>query len=517
METAASSATAATPSPPPRAAPNVVERTTRTAALGRLAAHPDALLALGLFLVALVPRLLYAVWAPVFIGGDSIQYFQPVHDLLNGQGFSLTLKRPPLYPWLLLASQVTFGTSFAPVIVLQHVLGAGVAALTFGIARLSWGWGAPALGRWSGGIAALLVAFSSQTLRWEQFLMTESVFTFLFTLAVFSIVLGLRHGGLWPWLAAGVVLGFAMLTRSGGQVALLVIPPMLVLVERSWRSTLAKSTLVFGACAVITVPWMFRNQAVHGAFTTAGAAGQNLVTFTAIIHRPDFSFEDPLVRQVDADPKKATARKMIQQEMEAKLAKPQRDITGLGIFNHIREETKMSQVETDRVMQEIAVRAILSRPLVYLGDAAGNVVAIFLADESKADWTLRYSWDLWEQMGWRGPMRRYVGPASDEQEAAFPRVEALESIYHPASTAGPILVLFALGLAIALGVPRWRPVLAAGLSALGLIVVHAAVVGAIPRYRVPVEPLIDVVAIGALGAAIAWLYGRLRARPGCPR
>jgi hypothetical protein len=113
-------------------------------------------------------------------------------------------------------------------------------------------------------------------------------------------------------------------------------------------------------------------------------------------------------------------------------------------------------------------------------------------------------------MGWRGQMRRYVGPATDEQEAAFPRVEVLESIYHPAATAGPILTLFVLGMALALVVPRWRPVLVAGLAALGLIVVHAAVVGAVPRYRVPVEPLIDVVAIGALVVSVAWLYGRLR-------
>jgi hypothetical protein len=28
--------------------------------------------------------MLYVAWAPVFIGGDSLQYFQPVFDLLNG-------------------------------------------------------------------------------------------------------------------------------------------------------------------------------------------------------------------------------------------------------------------------------------------------------------------------------------------------------------------------------------------------------------------------------------------------
>src|SRR5437868_65204 len=101
----------------------------------RLASHPDVLLTIGLLAVALVPRLLYLAWAPVFIGGDSLQYFQPVYDLMNGRGFTLSLKRPPLYPWMLYASQVAFGPSFVPVIAFQHLLGAISVALTYGIGR----------------------------------------------------------------------------------------------------------------------------------------------------------------------------------------------------------------------------------------------------------------------------------------------------------------------------------------------------------------------------------------------
>ena len=51
----------------------------------------------------------------------------------------------------------------------------------------------------------------------------------------------------------------------------------------------------------------------------------------------------------------AFARKQIKQEMEDKLARPNKDVTGLGIANHIREETKMSERETDKAMQEIPV------------------------------------------------------------------------------------------------------------------------------------------------------------------
>src|SRR3954449_6232853 len=130
--------------------------------LHRLAAHPDLLLSLGLFAVALLPRILYLLWAPVFIGGDSLQYFQPVYDLLTSGKFTLTLKRPPLYPWLLYAEQVLAGPSFVPMIAFQHLLGAVGVVLTYWIGRLAWG--DVALGRWAGGLAALLLAFSNSTL-----------------------------------------------------------------------------------------------------------------------------------------------------------------------------------------------------------------------------------------------------------------------------------------------------------------------------------------------------------------
>src|SRR5262245_35628976 len=81
----------------------------RARSFRRLAAHPDVLLTVGLLVVALVPRILYLIWAPVFIGGDSSQYFQPVYDLLNNGRFTLSLKRPPLYPWMLYAEQLLFG------------------------------------------------------------------------------------------------------------------------------------------------------------------------------------------------------------------------------------------------------------------------------------------------------------------------------------------------------------------------------------------------------------------------
>ena len=291
------------------------------------------------------------------------------------------------------------------------------------------------------------------------------------------------------------------------------MPPMVLLVERSWRAAIWKTGLAFAVCAVVTVPWMLRNQAVHGAFTTAGAAGQNLVTFVAIIHRGEFSFDEPLVTAVDADPKMAFARQQIKREMQDKIERPNKDVTGLGISNHIREETKMSEREADRAMQDIAMRAIMARPLVYARHVVENVFQIFMADSSTVDESLERHWDMWEEVSWnRQPLRRFVELPTPAQQAAYPYLAALDSIYQPARTAGLSLALFIVGIGLALLRPQWRPVLAVALAACGLIAIHAATVGVVPRYRVSVEPLIDVTAIGALVVLASWGFGALRRR-----
>ena len=98
-----------------------------------------------------------------------------------------------------------------------------------------------------------------------------------------------------------------------------------------------------------------------------------------------------------------------------------------------------------RAMQEIAMRAILSRPLVYARHVAENVFDILMADTSKADETLERHWRLWEEVSWnRQPLRRYVELPTPAQEAAYPALAALDGIYHPARFAAPMLLLFVL-------------------------------------------------------------------------
>ena len=58
--------------------------------------------------------------------------------------------------------------------------------------------------------------------------------------------------------------------------------------------------------------------------------------------------------------------------------------------------------------------------------------------------------------------------------------------------------------------PAWRPAVALGLAAFALLFISAALVGNVSRYRYPADPLMAVLAVGAL----AWLGSLVAARLG---
>src|SRR5690348_13455722 len=63
-----------------------------------IAAHSDVAALLVILALGAALRLAFSPRAPVFVHGDSYQYFRPAAALLYGEGFPLPLKRPPLYP-----------------------------------------------------------------------------------------------------------------------------------------------------------------------------------------------------------------------------------------------------------------------------------------------------------------------------------------------------------------------------------------------------------------------------------
>src|SRR2546430_6886393 len=80
-------------------------------------------------LVALALRLAFVFRAPVFIIGDSENYFWPGYELAREIGFDLELRRTPVYPLFITFVVSRIGEDLAALALAQHVLGVGTALL----------------------------------------------------------------------------------------------------------------------------------------------------------------------------------------------------------------------------------------------------------------------------------------------------------------------------------------------------------------------------------------------------
>jgi len=460
-----------------------------------LRAHPDAF-ALTLILIAAAEiRIAFFPLAPVFIGGDSSQYYVPAHALMTGEGFPLPLKRPPFFPVFVAMIGRTFGEDLRYVAAAQHVIGLGTVALAYGIGKL-------AIGRAAAVVGGLVAAFSGGLIIYEHYLMTESTFTFLLTAAVFFYLLGMRRDSGWAYVASGLAIGLATLNRPHAQMLLAIGPPIVLLHARKWRPAVRATILTGAAAALLIVPWMARNKTVHGAFTVAGAVGQNLVAQTAVFHYGNFVFYDPANPPDDLNPKRLQARKFIQARSDDKAEKPWVEVTGVGIHARLMEEFRMSENEADSYMRDIAIDAIKDRPLTWLRFAFDDFRLLWMGIPDE----LSYHWKLWESRNWPRRLNYLIGPATPEQEAGFWLADRLVNIYQGPRLGLVIPTLFVIGMVACAITPAWRPGLLPGLTALGFYLASAATVAFVPRYHHPTDVLMHVVATGG----VIWIAQGIR-------
>ena len=479
-----------------------------TGAVRRIvAARPDVLAALLVVLVAAGLRVAFFPGAPVFLHGDTYQYYRPAADLATGDNFDLPLKRPPLYPAFMALVWVGLGEHPINVVAAQHALGVGTALLAFGIGRLTFG-------RAVGLLAGLVSAVASGMLVYEHYLLTEALFAFLLTLGVFLYVLGLRRGGLWWYAGAGLVVALATLTRVHAQILLLVAPVVALLCCRGWRQEVRGTLVAVVVASAVLVPWMARNQAVHGEFTVAGRAGQSLI-YRTLVHNPGaFVFYDREDPPQDEDNNLEQARKYIQRQADEKVRNPSSNVLGITIHAWLMKELEIDEGEANQLMQRVALDAIRDRPLTYVQIVVRDATRLFLAEPESFD----HHWQAHQRLlrdrdnQPPRPLRSFVGPPSPEQERAYPFTERLASLYQ-STWLGPIVPVLALvGLAAAALTPAWRPALAPALTVVFLHAASLAVIGLSERYRQPTESLVHVLAFGGLLVLARAAYGRFGRR-----
>jgi 4-amino-4-deoxy-L-arabinose transferase-like glycosyltransferase len=451
--------------------------------------------------VALGMRLAFLLRAPVFIIGDSENYFWPGYQLAREIGFDLELRRTPGYP-LFIAGVVRYvGEDLAALALVQHLLGVVVCLAVTALAVRYWG-------RWAGLLAGLLVALSGPLLVAEQYVMAETLFIPLATLCVAWLVLTLERPRWWSLLIGGVLIGVAALTRPIGLVmavaALLALPTVHWWQRRqttsapsaTWivalQSCLLHAAALIVGVALVWVAWMARNAAVHGSFSAEGNAGQTLVG-RAMRHDRGFAFQNP----ADPDPARQRARE-IMRSGRGGFVSPVRD--------RIKRELGLTDAEANRLMRDLALEAILRQPDYYLTGTARwlGELAIGSPERYRDHWQTRRDAGSREEWESYPDIRHLLGSPTPLQQAQQEEAAALINLFQP-SRLGPTIPLLALlgavGLAFGIGARSQSPGLAAFLAlvVVGLLLAAVAMVAPLPRYRYPIEPLLALLAAG--GAA----------------
>jgi 4-amino-4-deoxy-L-arabinose transferase-like glycosyltransferase len=470
---------------------------------------PDRLILVALFAFALLVRLAFATRAPVFGTKDSFEYLQPAYGLLNGQGFDLALRRPPIYSLFASLSMGLFGESLAALTFVQHLLGALTVLVTYLLGKALFNRPAAVL-------AALLVALDSVLLFYEHYVLSESLFTLLLAVTCLAFVRALQLGGARRFFLAGLLLGLAILARPVAQSLIVAMLAALALHQRGLASSWRPALVFLLAIGLLVVPWMVRNKLAYGSFSTSGSG--RFLSARVVKHdradngRAAYRFYDPATAS-QLDPLQRRARQIFQEEAD------ERPEEG-PIYSRYRQELGLGEAEADELLRAISLEGIQRDPAHYLQTTGAMFLDLFAGDQKEEQLRWHYRERNQERLmsQWElGGMRHLLAAPTPAQLAGFEVAEAIGLIYRPTRWLTPLALgmLLAVGLALARG--RAGPVAAVALVILVTLAVSAALVGEVPRYRYPLDPLIATLAVGGYVAAAELLMRRWSARGAATR
>ncbi|MBI4860367.1 MAG: glycosyltransferase family 39 protein [Candidatus Riflebacteria bacterium] len=219
-----------------------------------------ALVASGLMLPWLGER---SLWVP-----DEGRYAEIAREMLETGDFVTPrlnyvryFEKPPLVYWMTAASMKVFGQVEWAARLPMALSGVATIVFTFLI-------GVEVAGATAGLLAALVLLASTGFFAVAQFVVLDMPLTGSITGGLYMVLLGLRVGRPWPWLAASAFMGLATLCK--GPIGL-VIPVMALFPLFLWargRVTLARvpwlgATALFSA---VTVPWFVAIGMAHPEF-----------------------------------------------------------------------------------------------------------------------------------------------------------------------------------------------------------------------------------------------------------
>lgn len=234
-----------------------------------------------IIVLSFIIPLAYSFYFRIHPSVDARAYDNIAYNLASGRGYRESLDIPlemdyslvrvgPGYEFFLAGLYYIFGHRYWPVWIVQSLLQALAAVLTFLIAKeiFKKNWD-PKIGL----VAAAFVGFSPDLITISAMLLSETLAIFLVLLSVYLFFKYYSQKKLFLILALGAVFGFTALVRT--PVFLLLIPFFIFLIKnKRWlHISLLVLTIFF-----IFLPWSLRNYKIYHKFIPTNAAlGYNLV------------------------------------------------------------------------------------------------------------------------------------------------------------------------------------------------------------------------------------------------
>jgi hypothetical protein len=430
----------------------------------------------SIFLLALLVRLVNVALLThreaFFAEQDTFAYWMLGAALAKPETFWPTLSamtdRLPLYPLLLAAIQHAFGDAPRAVALIQAATDAATCALIAALGALI----SPRVGLIAGILAALsptLIVFSTQIL-------TDSLFLFFFAVMLLAGARFLLRpsAGLAIW--AGLSGGLALVTRPVVAPLLAAAAPLLfaiALVQRRSLGLALTAAMVFVVAAAAPIaPVLLRNVAYYQSFALTSQTGDHLALWIV-----------PLVTQrADGTPYQVTVDRM-EERSRQKIAQGPTEATNP--FRRAAVQTELAREEMARLPFAAYGKAWLEGMVVNLAAPA------LLADPRvralpKPSFYNTAGTTLWQRA------RAYLF----EEPGAYQTLLLLGLV-----AMLPFLALEAIGFVMLARSKPWAAALAGAVLAYFLLLNGPV---AAPKYRLPMEPLLIVLA----AIPLAWLTER---------
>jgi len=228
-----------------------------------------SLVLLIIIALALLARLTFAGavvgWSKAPLG-DETDYFAGAVSIADGDGYTVDgvpmVRRAPVYSYFLAGLFVVSGPSVAAARVTQVLLGTMVVLLIFVVARIYFG-DTTAI------IATALAAVNPFMIFVSGYLLTENLYIVLLLLCLWVLPTVASFAGSWrAIIVGGVLLGLASLTRpTGFTYALWVAAASVIFLRASWRDRLLRPGVFMALVVLCLLPWGLRNQAAYGKLT----------------------------------------------------------------------------------------------------------------------------------------------------------------------------------------------------------------------------------------------------------